>query len=380
MILRFSAVSSSSEEERTSTERTTIEEETTINRELWKNLRNQQETIIIDQKPRTQVVELLLGSKNYQSTLEANLHREDEVLTKNHFIPIPVSEQREMERSVFVERSTNEHRQVTEVIGSGGEKIFSETVAIDRTDQRPETVEFQLAPEKTTKTSELRVHRNALPKGMKMEQMLLLERNVKKHEISESLLTQQVFSETVAIDTSDHKPQTLEIELKKQLRSSELLVHQKALPKGVRMEAEVLDSLRKTSRLDLARSKYIEAIENQRQELLLNLEGAAPIFVREIQSQKVMDGGKVKFNVKVIGNPMPEEVTWYHDERIIANNPDFHVEYDKKTGESTLLIGELFPQDGGLYECLATNVYGQAVTQGNLIVEGKINLTIKTMS
>lgn len=371
-------MSASSDEERTSAERTTIEEETVINRELWKNLRNQQETIIIDQKPCTQVVDVLLGSKSYQSTLETNIHRDD-VVTKNHFIPIPVIEQREKERSVFVERSTNEQHQVTEVIGGGGEKIFSETVAIDRSDQKPETLEFQLTPEKKTKTSELRVHRNALPKGMKMEQLLLLERNVKKHEISESLLAQQVFSETVAIDTSDHKPQTLEIELK-QLRSSELLVHQKALPKGYRMEAEVLEDLKKTSRLDLARSKYIEAIENQRQEILLNLEGAAPRFVKEIQSQKVMDGGKVKFNAKVIGNPMPEEVTWYHDDKIIANNPDFHVEYDKKTGEASLFIGELFPQDAGLYECLATNVYGQAVTDANLIVEGKISLTIKTMS
>lgn len=250
------SVSASSDEERASAEKTTIEEETTIiNRELWKNLRNQQETIIIDQKPRTQVVEVLLGSsKNYQSTLETNIHRDDvdAVATKNHFIPIPIIEQREKERSVFVERKTSEQHQVTEVIGTGGEKIFSETVAIDRTDQKPETVEFQLVPEKRTKTSELRVHRNALPKGMKMEQLLLLERNVKKHEISESLLTQQVFSETVAIDTSDHKPQTLEIELK-QHRSSELLVHQKALPKGVRMEAEILESLKKTSRLDLAR-------------------------------------------------------------------------------------------------------------------------------
>lgn len=112
----------------------------------------------------------------------------------------------------------------------------------------------------------------------------------------------------------------------------------------------------------------------------MNLEGAAPRFVKEIQSQKVMDGEKVTFTAKVIGNPMPEDVTWYHDERIIANNPDFHVEYNKKTGEASLVIRELFPQDAGLYECLATNVYGEAVTEGNLLVEGKINLTIKIVS
>lgn len=338
-----------------------------------KNLRNQQETIIIEGKPRPQVVELVVGSKNYQSTVETNRHASD-VGLENHFIPIPVREKKDQEKSIYIERTRQEQRQFTEVIDGGDHPMFSETVAIDRSEQKPETLEFELKTEKPRKLSELVVHTEALPKGMKMEHLLLLERNVKKHEISEALMAARMFSETVAIDTSDHKPQTLEFELK-QLKSSELLVHQRALPKGVRMEAEILENLKKISHLHLNRSKYAEAIESQRQELLLNLEGSPPKFVVELESQKVMDGDKIKFTARVVGNPMPEEVVWYHDEKPISDNPDFHMEYDKTTGDTVLFIGELFPQDRGSYTCLAKNIYGQAITSANLTVEGKLSFS-----
>lgn len=363
----------SSDEERRSTEKTITEHEVTINRELLKNIRNQQETIIIEGKPRPQVVELVVGSTNYQSTVETNRNASD-VEIENHFIPIPVREKRDQEKSIYIERTRQEQRQLTEVIDGGDHPMFSETVAIDRSDQRPETLEFELKTEQPRKLSELVVHTEALPKGMKMEHLLLLERNVKKHEISEALMVARIFSETVAIDTSDHKPQTLEFELK-QLKSSELLVHQKALPKGVRMEAEILENLKKISHLHLHRSKYAEAIESQRQELLLNLEGSPPKFIVELESQRVMDGDKIKFTARVVGNPMPEEVIWFHDEKPISDNPDFHMEYDKTTGDTVLFIGELFPQDRGSYTCLAKNIYGQATTSANLTVEGRLSFS-----
>jgi len=100
------------------------------------------------------------------------------------------------------------------------------------------------------------------------------------------------------------------------------------------------------------------------------VEGAPPVFVWELQSQKAMDGDETRFVGKVRGIPMPE-VTWYHDGKVVYDNPDFRTSYNKETGEVVLFIVELFPQDTGVYECVAVNRYGRATTGARLDVEGK---------
>ena len=99
------------------------------------------------------------------------------------------------------------------------------------------------------------------------------------------------------------------------------------------------------------------------------MEGAAPVFVWELQSQKVMDGDETRFVGKVRAMPMPE-VTWYHDGKVVYDNPDFRTSYNKETGEVVLFIVEVFPQDTGVYECVAVNKYGRATTRAQLNVEG----------
>jgi len=101
------------------------------------------------------------------------------------------------------------------------------------------------------------------------------------------------------------------------------------------------------------------------------VEGAPPVFVWELQSQKVMDGDETRFVGKVRGIPMPE-VTWYHDGKVVYDNPDFRTSYNKETGEVVLFIVEVFPQDTGVYECVAVNRYGRASTQAQLAVEGSL--------
>ena len=93
------------------------------------------------------------------------------------------------------------------------------------------------------------------------------------------------------------------------------------------------------------------------------------MFVWELQSQKVMDGDETRFVGKVRGIPMPE-VTWYHDGKVVYDNPDFRTSYNKETGEVVLFIVEVFPQDTGVYECVAVNRYGRASTRAQLTVEG----------
>ena len=66
---------------------------------------------------------------------------------------------------------------------------------------------------------------------------------------------------------------------------------------------------------------------------------------------------------------MPE-ITWYHNGKVVYDNPDFRTSYNKETGEVTLFIVEVFPQDTGAYECVGVNKYGRAETRAQLLVEG----------
>lgn len=68
------------------------------------------------------------------------------------------------------------------------------------------------------------------------------------------------------------------------------------------MEAEILESPtpNKTSRMDLKRSNYADAIASQRRELLIQIGGEPPKFVIELGPLKVMDGASVKMACKVV--------------------------------------------------------------------------------
>lgn len=76
--------------------------------------------------------------------------------------------------------------------------------------------------------------------------------------------------------------------------------------------------------------------------------------------------------IQVRGEPMPDKVTWYHNHKLVsATSPDMETLYDARSGEAELLIGEVFPQDEGVFECVAANIYGRATTRGQLYVEGE---------
>jgi len=97
--------------------------------------------------------------------------------------------------------------------------------------------------------------------------------------------------------------------------------------------------------------------------------GSPPYFVIALEPLKVMDGEKARFCALVAGSPKPD-ISWLHDGKVVKENPDFHLTYNKQTGSIVLEIAEVFPQDGGRYECKASNVYGTASVAAQLIVEG----------
>ena len=69
----------------------------------------------------------------------------------------------------------------------------------------------------------------------------------------------------------------------------------------MKMEVQVPEFRRQTSAIEIKKTKQIEAIEAQRQEFQMTLEGSPPKFIWELNPLKVMDGEEVKFVCKVQG-------------------------------------------------------------------------------
>lgn len=281
---------------------------------------------------------------------------------------------------------------------------FSETIAVDHKQRLQEmSLQFQLRPsverEYIRKTkrekSELIVRRESVPRGMRLEvdigspprtieeRSIELKRRIEalatqRQELMVPLVQQRRFSETVAVEYRK-KPQEmiLQFQLPVKPEKSQLLVMQEAAPRAVRLEVEVeekpVEHPTEMSAIDIIRTKRVQAIETQRQEFKINLveTGTPPIFLWQLQSQKVMDGDEVRFTCKVKGNPIPD-VTWYHNGKVVLDNPDFRTSYNRETGEVLLFIVEVFPQDTGIYECAAVNKHGSATTRAQLIVEGRL--------
>ena len=214
------------------------------------------------------------------------------------------------------------------------EPTFSETVSIDKSEVQE--VVFESLP--TKQTSEISVSQEASLKGIKMEAEIILVKEP------------QNFTETVSIDKS--RDQEIEFSLQKPNQTSELTVHQKSMPKGTKIEAEILSERKLTS------------------EIVLET-GSAPKFLIELVPVNVMDGSPVYFTTKVFACPMPEYVTWYRNEKNCEEIVHIHVDYNIETGISNLHISEVFPEDSGLYTCVASNPFGIAKSSATLTVSGR---------
>jgi len=237
------------------------------------------------------------------------------------------------------------YKMIAEVAGP---QIFSETLSIDACDHQSVGVEL-LKKKKST----LDVLQKALPKGYTM---------------IADVSGPQTFAETVSVDSLDRRK--FGIELIK-LKTSAMDIQRKALPKGVKLEAEILEPKTETTKLYVARTKCIEGIMEKPAEPLD--EGSPPVFVVQLQSLQTMDGGNARLVCRVRGRPMPVSTEWSRDGKIIpTDNPELVATYDEVSGDASLTIAEVFPEDSGVYQCFAENKYGQAVTKAELIVEGTL--------
>lgn len=284
---------------------------------------------------------------------------------------------------------------------------YSETISVAHKEKPKDVaVQFRISPSvekeffRKTKMekSELVVRRESIPLGIKMdillssppppervteEKRVLLKQRIeavetKRQELLIPLVQKRRFSETLAIELRPKQQEIFfEIDVPRKPEVSKVLFMQKSAPKAVKLEVEVeeqrLPPTHELSSLEIYRTSRVEAIETQRQALHIPIveSGSPPVFLWQLQSQKVMDGDEVRFTCKVQSQPMPQ-VTWYHNGKVVHDNPDFRTSYNTENGEIVLFIVEVFPQDTGVYECVAGNKHGSATTRAQLIVEGAL--------
>lgn len=91
----------------------------------------------------------------------------------------------------------------------------------------------------------------------------------------------------------------------------------------------------------------------------------APTIVEPLRDQNVKEGQSVAFKCKISAKPAPQ-VKWQKGEKVIK--PSKYFQMAKEGDYFILKISEAFPEDEGVYKCVATNPVGNIATQANLKV------------
>ena len=79
----------------------------------------------------------------------------------------------------------------------------------------------------------------------------------------------------------------------------------------------------------------------------------------------VDEGQKLRITTPVKGNPVPT-FTWTKDGKPITSSEIMEVKY--KNGFASVVINEVFPEDGGKYTCKATNSKGSVETSSKVAI------------
>ena len=91
-----------------------------------------------------------------------------------------------------------------------------------------------------------------------------------------------------------------------------------------------------------------------------------PSFLTGLKPElSIKDGSRMELKVQVKGDPDPQ-VSWMKDGKPISSNEVMEVKY--KNGVASVIINEVFPEDGGKFTCKATNTKGSVETSSKVIV------------
>jgi len=91
-----------------------------------------------------------------------------------------------------------------------------------------------------------------------------------------------------------------------------------------------------------------------------------PSFMTGLQPEhSLKDSSRLELKVQVKGDPDPM-VTWTKDGKPIASSEIMEVKY--KNSVASVIINEVFPEDGGKYTCKATNSKGSVETSSKVTI------------
>lgn len=90
-----------------------------------------------------------------------------------------------------------------------------------------------------------------------------------------------------------------------------------------------------------------------------------PTLMEPLKDQTIKEGQAVAFKCKISAKPSPT-IKWQKGDKVIK--PSKYFQMVKEGDYCILKISEAFPEDEGLYKCVATNPAGTVTTQANLKV------------
>ncbi|NXO82755.1 PALLD protein, partial [Sitta europaea] len=101
--------------------------------------------------------------------------------------------------------------------------------------------------------------------------------------------------------------------------------------------------------------------------------GTTPVFIKGLQNIRATKGQLVVFECRVHSTPSLQ-VRWYREYDHIVDSADFRILRKKACSSAvpeevcTLVITEAFPEDSGIFKCVAENEFGSAASSAHLSV------------
>ncbi|KAF6774240.1 hypothetical protein AHF37_06158 [Paragonimus kellicotti] len=138
---------------------------------------------------------------------------------------------------------------------------------------------------------------------------------------------------------------------------------------GTVMESATTRPIEKTIRSTVKIIIEAEADEQVEEVVTETVTPESPIFMTELSPVRVCEGEEIYLTAVVKGVPQPLEVMWKHDGiPLQRDTTDALLYYAPESGLCELTISEAFPEDSGIYSVEASNEFGLAITQTEVIV------------
>lgn len=93
-----------------------------------------------------------------------------------------------------------------------------------------------------------------------------------------------------------------------------------------------------------------------------------PHFTKHLQNTTARQGQSVVLNCIIQSTP-DIDIKWYNNGHLIQPSTDITISFDELTGDCTLTISEVYPEDGGQYTIVVTNSAGTESSTCWLVVK-----------